>query len=174
MAPGRPRNAVLRRTPTVTRLIASAVLLATLGLPAVAADTEKAKANPAATKLLADARAARGSWDNFPGFRAQVEINIGGKVAKGTVEVSAKGKVTIQAPDAPAESVKWAHDELAQTVGHRLDNSTALETPCAFVDDNAEDPLGRAIRVLTDEFHSSYRVRDRQIVVVNRRMNDQR
>ena len=31
-------------------------------------------------------------------------------------------------------------------------------------------PLGRAITVLNDELHSSYRIRDRQIIVVNREM----
>ncbi len=46
------------------------------------------------------------------------------------------------------------------------------DTPCAFEDDVADHPLGRAIRVLSDEFHSSYRIRDRQVIVVNREMKD--
>jgi len=160
----------------MTRRIALAVLLAALAVPALGADkpaAEKVPADPAATKLLGDARAARAQWEKFPGFRAKVEINIEGKVIKGTVEVTPKGKVTVQVPDVGAEA-KWAKDELAQTVSHRLDNSAALETPCAFLDDNKDHPLGRAIRVLNDEFHSSYRVRDRQIIVVNRQMKDSR
>jgi hypothetical protein len=159
----------------VTRLIAPALLLAAVGIPALAADkpaAEKAQADPAATKLLADARAARARWDDFPGFRAQVEINIGGKVATGTVEVSPKGKVTVTAADATPEAVKWAREELGQTVSHRLDSSGPAETPCAFADDNPHDPLGRAIRVLDDDFHSSYRVRDRQLTVVSRHMKE--
>src|SRR5689334_2962967 len=135
MAPSRPRTATPRRTPTVTRLIATALLLAAFAVPALA--EEKAKADPAATKLLADARAARAGWENFPGFRAAVEININGKVTTGTVEVSPKGKVTVDAPPAAPDAIKWAHDELAQTVSHRLDNAASLDTPCAFVDDNA-------------------------------------
>jgi hypothetical protein len=154
----------------VTRLIAPALLLAALSLPAFA--EEKTQADPAATKLLADARAARASWEKFPGFRAAVEINLAGKVAIGTVEVSPKGKVTVEAPDASPEAVKWAREELAQTVSHRLDNAASLDTPCAFVDDNAHHPLGRAIHVLSDEFHSSYRVRERQIIEVNRHMKE--
>jgi hypothetical protein len=150
------------------------VLLAALAVPALAADKPavKAEADPAATKLLADARAARAQWDHFPGFRARLEINLDGKVTQATVEVSPKGKVSIEAPGAAPEAVKWAHDELAQTVGHRLDNAAALDSPCAFLDDNADHPLGRSLRVLSDEFHSSYRVRDRQIMVVNRQMKD--
>ena len=52
-------------------------------------------------------------------------------------------------------------------VGHRLDDGDA-PTACVFEDDNADHPLGRAIRVLDDAFHSSYRIRDRQVIVVNR------
>ena len=158
------------------RCIGPAVLLAALALPALADDkpAKDVPADPAATKLLAKARAARAQWENFPGFRAKLAINIDGKVTKGTVEVSAKGKVTVQATDAKPEDVEWAKGELAQIVGHRLDNSATLDTPCAFLDDNKDHPLGRAIRVLNDEFHSSYRVRDRQIIVVNRQMKDSR
>ncbi len=56
---------------------------------------------------------------------------------------------------------------LASMVGHRLDDGGA-PTACVFEDDNADHPLGRAIRVLDDAFHSSYRIRDRQVIVVNR------
>jgi hypothetical protein len=159
------------------RRFAPAVLLCALALPALADDKPAAKdvpADPAATKLLAEARAARAQWENFPGFRAKLTINIDGKVTKGTVEVSPKGKVAVQAENARPEDVDWAKGELAQIVGHRLDNSASLDTPCAFLDDNKDHPLGRSLRVLNDEFHSSYRVRDRQIVVVNRQMKDSR
>jgi hypothetical protein len=158
------------------RRIAPAVLLAALAVPALGADRpadEKSQADPAATKLLAEARAARAQWEDFPGFRADLTINLDGKVTKGTVEVSAKGKVTIHAPgaDTQSEAGRWAIEQLASLAAHRLDNSAALDTPCAFLDDNKDDPRGRALRVLGDEFHSSYRVRDRQIIVVNRQMN---
>jgi hypothetical protein len=157
----------------VIRHLASFALLSALAVPVPAADkTAKAEADSAATKLLADARAARAQWDHFPGFRAKIEINLDGKVTQASVQVSPKGKVTIEAPGAAPEAVKWAREELAQTVSHRLDNAAALDTPCAFLDDNADHPLGRAIRVLSDEFHSSYRVRDRQIIVVNRQMKE--
>ncbi len=152
--------------------IAPVVLLTIVVLPAWGAD--KPPANPAATKLLADARAARAQWDHFSGFRARIEINIEGQVAKGTVEVSPKGKVTVQVAEAAPEAVKWAKDQLASLAAHRLDNSASADTPCAFLDENPHHPLGRAIRVLDDEFHSSYRVRDRQIIVVNRQMKESR
>jgi hypothetical protein len=152
------------------RLFAFALLSASLATPARADD-----ANADATKLLAEARAARAQWEKFPGFRARMTIDIEGKITKGTVEVSPKGKVTIEAKgDEKSDAVEWARGQIAQIVSHRLDNSASLDTPCAFVDDNKDHPLGRAIRVLNDEFHSSYRVRDRQIIVVNRQMKDSR
>ena len=129
----------------------------------------KPKEDPAASKLLADARAARANWDNFPGFGADLEVNIDGKITRGSVDVDAKGKVTLSGLDNPALE-KETLRELRSIVSHRLDGSASLKTPCAFADDNADHPLGRAIRVLNDEFHSSYRVRDRQIIVVNRTM----
>jgi hypothetical protein len=122
-------------------------------------------ANPEATRLLADARAARATWVGFPGFKADVEVNVDGKAVAGKVEVDAKGKVTLHLE---GDAKNWARRTLESIVGHRLDNSAALNTPCAFVDEVKTHPLGRAIRVLEDEFHSSYRIRDRQVIVVNR------
>jgi hypothetical protein len=153
------------------------LLLLGASVPVEAADSaNKPAANPAATKLLADARAARASWEHFPGFTANLEINIDGQVMHGKVAVSPKGKVELSGFEEREENeaVTWARRTLASTVGHRLDNSAELDTPCAFLDDNTRDPLGRAIRVLNDEFHSSYRIRDRQVIVVNRQMRDAR
>jgi hypothetical protein len=147
------------------------VCVVTFGLacavPTGAEERSPSRADPAATKLLADARAARALYHDFPGFKADVEVNLDGKVTRGRVEVSDKGKVSLKLDDAGAES--WAKNTLASIIGHRLDNGSAEgETPCAFVDEDTQHPLGRAIRVLNDEFHSSYRIRDRQVIVVNR------
>jgi hypothetical protein len=143
-----------------------------VSLAALAADRDaKPEADPAATKLLADARAARAVWKDFPGFTADLEVNIDGKARKGRVTVDASGDVTLQLPD--DSGGRWAKTTLASVVGHRLDDG-GTETPCVFEDDNADHPLGRAVRVLSDEFHSSYRIRDRQVIVVNREMKDSR
>lgn len=124
--------------------------------------------NPAATKLLAEARAARALYRDFPGFRADLAVNIEGDVKHGKVEVSDTGKVTLKLDD--AEAAKWAKSTLSSIIGHRLSGGPEEETPCAFVDEDEAHPLGRAIRVLNDEFHSSYRIRDRQVIVVNRQV----
>jgi hypothetical protein len=132
----------------------------------------KQNEDPEATKLLADARAARANWENFPGFSADIEVNLDGRVEKGTVTVDPKGKVTVQA-GSPA-ATDWAKYMLRSIVGHRIADGSDLQTPCAFADDVTDHPLGRAIRVLNDEFHSSYRIRDRQVIEVNRLMKDTR
>jgi hypothetical protein len=150
------------------RYLSALLALAVLALPAQA----QTKEDPAASKLLADARAARANWHNFPGFTADLVVNFDGKTHPGKLTVSSKGKVKVDVAD--AEAGKWAQGQLASSVAHRMDNSVSLETPCAFLDDNVAHPLGRAIRVLNDELHSSYRIRDRQIIEVNRRMKDTR
>src|SRR5262249_3150872 len=132
----------------------------------------KKEGDPEATKLLAEARAARATWANFPGFTADLEINHEGKVHKGTVEVSAAGKVTVRVANPDEQG--WVVRQLASIVAHRRDDSANASSPCAFADDNADHPLGRAIRVLDDEFHSSYRIRGRQVIVVNRQMKESR
>jgi hypothetical protein len=151
---------------------------ATLALPVVsgADKAEKLREDPEATKLLADARAARAGWKDFPGFTADVAVNIDGKVVQGRATVSRTGKVSLSLSPAggPVEAEPWASRLLSSIVGHRLDSGTDLETPCAFADEDAANPLGRAIRVLNDEFHSSYRIRDRQVIVVNRNLRDAR
>jgi uncharacterized protein DUF3386/uncharacterized protein DUF4198 len=129
-------------------------------------------ADPAATKLLSDARAARANWDRFAGFSADAEVNFDGKVFKSKVEVDATGKVKFEDLDKSTEG--WAKRTLASIVGHRIGGAGSLETPCAFADKDERHPLGRLINVLSDELHSSYRIRDRQIMVVNRTQGESR
>jgi hypothetical protein len=131
--------------------------------------------DPEATRLLAEARAARALYQNFPGFTADVKVNLDGKVAHGQVAINSKGKVQLElAADAGEEARRWTQGMLASIISHRLDSGSSEEAPCTFVDEDLHHPLGRAIRVAADDFHSSYRVRDRQILVVNRQMKDVR
>ncbi len=148
------------------------LLTLALVLP-LAGQSAEPKADPAATKLLAEARAMRAVWTNFPGFTADVAVNFDGKTAKGKLRVSAGGKkVTVEG--LPEEFESWTSRELESMVNHRLPSTSDRETPCAFTDDVTDHPLGREIRVLNDELHSGYRVRGKEIVVVNRTMKTQR
>jgi hypothetical protein len=157
---------------TLVLLLLLSVVVGVSTSKLAAKEAKKPEANPEATKLLADARAERANWIDFPGFRANVTVNVEGKIHKGTVEVTSKGKVNLKLDG--GEDKAWARAMLSSLVGHRLDDSTTLTTPCAFADDVTDHPLGRAIKVLNDEFHSSYRIRDKQVIVVNRRMGEMR
>lgn len=130
--------------------------------------TATAKEDPEASKLLADARAARAGWTNFPGFTADLEANIDGKLFKGSITVDAKGK--LQIADLDKEVEPWVKRSLASVVSHRVGGTGDMKTPCAFADKEEHHPLGRLINVLNDEMHSSYRIKDQQIMVVNRDM----
>jgi hypothetical protein len=101
-----------------------------------AGNDDNLKPDPAATRLLANARAMRARWEDFPGFDADVTVNIDGKVSRGTVKVDAKGKVTLELPDQGAK--EWATRVLRSTVSHRLDVLPAQDTPCVFGDLDAK------------------------------------
>jgi hypothetical protein len=145
------------------------ILLAAMPLFAPA---DERKEDPEATKLFADARDARASWEGFPGFTANVEVNVEGKISRGTVEVDRKGAVVLSGIE-DKDLAKSTRRQLASIVDHRMP-SKGDSTPCTFADEDAHHPLGRAIEVLNDEFHSSYRIRDRQVIVVNRTAKDLR
>lgn len=127
------------------------------------------KEDPAATKLLKDARAARATWDAFPGFQADLTVNHNGKIIRGKITVQPSGKVDMKGFEA-SDMKTYVRQQIRSLVFHRLSNASGRDTPCAFMDKNAHHPLGRKIKVLNDELHSSYRVRDRQIIEVNRHM----
>ena len=55
-------------------------------------DQKQIKPDPQATKLLADARAARAQWENFSGFTADVEVNFDGKISRGKAIVAKTGR----------------------------------------------------------------------------------
>lgn len=167
-----------RHLASLALLLATATLYPAMRATSVARADEKKtaaaqpKADPLATKFLADARAARASWANFPGFTADIAVNFDGQVTKGKATVDPTGKVQLTGLDNKEEEA-WAKRTLASIVGHRLDSAADRDTPCAFADNNENHPLGRAIIVLNDELHSSYRIRDNQITEVNRKIKDQ-
>jgi hypothetical protein len=141
-----------------------ATLLCTLFVPMM--NDARQPENPAATKLLAEARLARATLAAFPGFTAELSVTYQNKQYKGTLQVDSKGKVVIGEIEGPAAG--WAKRILASAVSHRLQNPETMKTPCAFADEDTTHPLGRLVNVLNDELHSSYRIRDNQIMMVNR------
>jgi hypothetical protein len=130
---------------------------------------ERSGADPAALKLFQDALAARAAWTGFPGFTADVEAYVDGHKASGTVNVTPEGDVTVST----AEEVvsPWIKDRLDSIVLHRLPGPTSKATPAVyFGDEDTAHPLGRLVVFPGGKFASSYRVKDRQLMVVNRHL----
>jgi hypothetical protein len=135
---------------------------------AVTAHAQDRQADPRAVAVMREVYQKRYTWsDDFPGFGADLVTQVGGKEAKGSARVGKDYNVTVDLPD--AEAAKWAEDALASMVAHR--RAVKFDTadggyPLAFGPDD-HHPAGRLIR-LNDKMNSTYRVRDGQIMQVNR------
>ena len=82
------------------------------------------------------------------------------RTAKGDVELAMEDDVV-----AP-----WVKDQLESIVLHRLARPQGKAPVLRFGDTDLDHPLGRLLIFDGGKFASSYRVKDRQIVVVNRNL----
>jgi hypothetical protein len=136
----------------------------------------RADADAAAVTLFEDAVAARAQWQDFPGFRAHIVGNLDGRPFDGTITVDASGQVQYDDRDANrAEAVQgWIEEQLSSIVLHRrarAKDQDKARPVLRFADDDEAHPLGRLLTFDGGKFASSYRVKDRQIMVVNRRLD---
>jgi hypothetical protein len=133
---------------------------------------ERRGADPAAVALFEEALAARAQWHHFPGFAAEVRGNLDGRRFAGTVTVDAKGGVEFadDVADRQEAVADWVQGQLASLVMHRLARpaSAAAKPVLRFAEARDDHPLGRLLVFDGGRFASSYRVRDRQILGVNR------
>jgi hypothetical protein len=125
-------------------------------------------ADPAAAALFEEAVKARARWDGFPGFRARLTGQAGGRPFAGQVTVDADGTVQVQVDDATARA--WVEGQMESVVLHRKAGGGPGKSTQVFrfADEDTEHPLGRLLLVEGGRLASSYRVKDRQILVVNR------
>jgi Protein of unknown function (DUF3386)/Domain of unknown function (DUF4198) len=136
---------------------------------------ERKDADAPAVATFEEAIAARAGWKDFPGFKANISGNLNGRRFDGTVSINAKGEVIFSDNDPNREeSVSgWVQDQLESIVLHRMVRPTSPDRPkpvLRFGEDRNDHPLGRLLIFDHGQFASSYRVKDRQIVVVNRKM----
>lgn len=130
-------------------------------------------ADPQAVKLFEDALAARAAWKDFPGFTAKIAGQVEDRPFAGTVAVDAEGGVKLSL----AEDVlgDWVQEQLESTTMHRAAGQTGgpgrPKPVLRFADDHPDHPLGRLLTFDGGQFASSYRVRDGQIMGVNRVMD---
>jgi hypothetical protein len=130
--------------------------------------------NDAAIALFEEAVAARATWKNFPGFSAEIAGELDGRPFSGTVTVAADGAVEVTLGE-DAVMATWVDDQLESITMHRAAGQTEDATKAdrakpsiRFADSQTDHPLGRLVAFEGGQFASSYRVKDRQLMTVNR------
>jgi hypothetical protein len=128
-------------------------------------------AEPEAAALFEDAVAARAQWKGFPGFRARIRGEVDGRAFEGNVTVDRSGEVRLEAGEGPA--VEWVKEQLESMAMHRGAGSSGgggsgPKPAFRFADAEEGNPLGRLLVSEGGRSVASYRVKDRQILVVNR------
>jgi hypothetical protein len=124
-----------------------------------------------AVALFEEALATRAQWKDFPGFRAHIAGKVDGRPFEGDVTVEADGTVRVKTEE---DVVKpWVTEQLESIVTHRVAGESSADRPkpvLRFADQETDHPLGRLLLFEGGRFASSYRVKDRQIAVVNRHL----
>lgn len=138
----------------------------TAGASAAAAGS---RTDAEAIRLLDEAHAARAHWGkDFPGFTADAVFSLNGQTARGKITVTRDYDIRYELGSKELETA--IRPSFASLIMHRRGGNPTYQ---ATWRDSETHPLGRAID-LNDELKSFYRVRDRQILQVNRRMGSQR
>jgi hypothetical protein len=136
---------------------------------------ERTDADQAAVDLFEEAIAARASWRDFPGFSAHIAGNIDGRTFTGKVEIDGKGEVsfTDDVQDREESVSGWVQEQLESIVLHRMARPSSPDRSrpvLRFGESRTDHPFGRLLIFDGGKFASSYRMKDRQIMVVNRNM----
>ncbi len=133
---------------------------------------ERKGADPKAVALFQEAVAARAQWKDFPGFSALIEGSVDGRPFTGTVTIDAAGQVEVKIDDDVVDT--WVQEQLQSIAMHRAAGAEASAAPEAakpilrFAEPRDDHPLGRLLAFEGGRFASSYRVKEKQILVVNR------
>ncbi len=154
------------------------LMFQTSGAPAAtvataASTTAAPKPDAEAVRLLHEAHVARANYPaDFPGFTADAVFSANGRTTRGKITVDREFNITYALGDKDLENT--LRPSFGSLMMHRRAGSEggAPEYPATWRDAETH-PLGRAIN-LNDKYGSFYRVRDRQIMQVNRNMGKQR
>lgn len=127
-----------------------------------------------AVECFEEAIVARAQWHDFPGFSAKIAGSVDGRSFSGDAKVSPDGDVTLTTDDDATH--EWLEGQLSSIAMHRAASERPSgQRPRLWYGDDENDhhPLGRLLIFDGGAFASSYRVKDRQITVVNRAMDGQ-
>ena len=152
-------------------LLAATLLLgASPAAPAPAVE-HKAAASEDAALLLQRARKNREVLsEDFPGFRSKLTVHVDGRVLHGVCTFRLPGDVQVEMQAAEVRADVTA--TIRSMLMHRAPSSrTSLQE--ARFGEKDESPLGREL-LLADRTQSAYRIRDGQIIQVDRRRADPR
>jgi len=133
------------------------------------------RADPAAVLLLKDAYSRREHWGpEFPGFRADIAVQIGAESGKGTVEVKPRGPNQVRVTLENAKLRRWATEALGSIVAHRQAGDFKSNDGRYPLTLGPEDhhPMGRLLK-LNDGMGSSYRLKDGLLMQINRQAGPQ-
>jgi hypothetical protein len=160
------------------RMIFSVACLALLAISSMAqtstSNTETKKADPAAWNLLKSTReTSRNFPASFAGVAVEIVLNDNGKIAKGLLiyEAGKGGELKIEGLDEDTQG--WLKEQATSIIAHRRGGDFAKgdgRHPITFGEDDGS-PAGRRV-VLNDSMKSSYRIRNGQVVEVDRTMGD--
>jgi Protein of unknown function (DUF3386) len=109
------------------------------------------------------------------GYPEIIVYNENGKVHTGTLDYTPKIVLEVKVPTLSEAQQKELEGEVGSLLMHRRGGDFAKgdgKHPITFGPDDG-NPIGRLV-YLNDEMQSSYRVRDRQVVQVNRTMKGER
>ncbi len=124
--------------------------------------------DPQARELLRRAFEATARWPkDFPGFTADLTVNVNGKETCGSVMVKSPREVSVQLGD--GETQKWAQEQLGMIAVHRGPRSFE-ESDGKYSLTMEEDghPFGTKLNIHGS--NSFYRVKDNRITQINRKM----
>lgn len=150
-------------------LASLAIVAATGVLPPMASGQNGQLDAVSAADLLQQARKNREVFTkDFRGFRSRLTVRMDGKVHHGTCLFRVPGTLEIALNGGKAPSVVQA--AVRNMLMHRVPSSTAVTTEARYGAPDAHS-LGREV-LLDDKYQSAYRIKDRQILEVDRKLSD--
>lgn len=133
------------------------------------AQTPQAVADdPKARELLRQAFEQTARWQkDFKGFTADLTVNINGKSTSGPIMVKGPREVTVQLDN--AEVQKWAQEQLGMIAVHRGPRSfEESDGKYALTMEEDGHPFGTKLEIHGS--NSYYRIKDKRITQINRKM----
>ena len=161
---GRRKEAV---SPFRSALALFAIVAAAGAMPPAAAGQNGQSDAVSAASLLQQARKNREVFTkDFHGFRSKLTVRMDGKAHHGACLFRVPGTLEIALNGGKAPRVVEA--AVRNMLMHRVPSSTSVTTEARYGEPDAHS-LGRKV-LLDDKYQSAYRIKDRQILEVDRTM----